>query len=547
MLVRRDYEALKFELAGIIRAIPAAGISSCEGTATNARELLARLAEDRFQLAFLGRFSRGKTTLMNAILGVDWLPTGILPVTSAISIVTYGSRERARIEFESGGIAFDVGLKALPDYVSETRNPGNMHHVRAARIELPAEILRSGVSFLDTPGLGSSIPENTRTTERLLPEADAAVVVSGYDAPLSEEEVRVAREFVQSGRPVVLVLNKRDLVSEDARGEVERYTGQQLREAGIGATPYLSLSATQGLTAKLTGATSAVEASGLAHLEHELSRFLSEEKDRRFLRGICTGVASLLVGIAGGESLQGRLAAFRQKLEAGARSSPSTLSKAPSAAVNEAVGMTRCVVCVQVHETVRSFLLRFQRDLAMREDTRAELAELGGLCSTHWHLYSTVASDRDTCVGLTPVALRVGTALRALAESGVQSGEAPVRELQSTWGDSCPVCEVYGHAEERAICAVIGAYQGSADVQSQGPPAVCLPHLRAIANRGPPSVTRALAERQAVATQRLTEDMQRYALKRDGLRSGLTTDEETQAARRVIAFLAGEYSPTSLR
>lgn len=40
-----------------------------EETGKQARQLLARLAGDRFQLAVTGQFSRGKSTLMNAILG----------------------------------------------------------------------------------------------------------------------------------------------------------------------------------------------------------------------------------------------------------------------------------------------------------------------------------------------------------------------------------------------------------------------------------------------------------------------------------------------
>ena len=53
----------------------------------DARDLLARIAENRFQLMVVGRFSRGKSTLMNAILGREYLPTGIVPLTSVITTV----------------------------------------------------------------------------------------------------------------------------------------------------------------------------------------------------------------------------------------------------------------------------------------------------------------------------------------------------------------------------------------------------------------------------------------------------------------------------
>jgi len=37
-------------------------------------------AEDRFNLVVVGRLSRGKTSLMNAIMGTDRLPTGMVPL-----------------------------------------------------------------------------------------------------------------------------------------------------------------------------------------------------------------------------------------------------------------------------------------------------------------------------------------------------------------------------------------------------------------------------------------------------------------------------------
>ena len=58
------------------------------------RELMVKLAEDRFTLAVVGQFKRGKSSLMNAIVGREILPTGILPVTSAVTILRFGPRER---------------------------------------------------------------------------------------------------------------------------------------------------------------------------------------------------------------------------------------------------------------------------------------------------------------------------------------------------------------------------------------------------------------------------------------------------------------------
>jgi len=71
----------------------------------------------------------------------------------------------------------EIPLAALPEYVTRQHNPGNVKRVAMAEIRLPAEIFRRGFCFVDTLGLGSSIPENTRTTEEFLPEADAFLLV----------------------------------------------------------------------------------------------------------------------------------------------------------------------------------------------------------------------------------------------------------------------------------------------------------------------------------------------------------------------------------
>ncbi len=173
------------------------------------RELQARLAEDRFNLVVVGRFSRGKSSLMNAVLGHAWLPTGLVPLTSVITTVTYGTKPEVILEYQDRGSKARIALAALPDNITQAGNPGNVKKIKVAEVHLPSEILRRGFFFcVDTPGLGSSIAENTRTTESFLPEADAFVLVTGYESPLSDDEARFLRSVSGSARRVFIVLNK---------------------------------------------------------------------------------------------------------------------------------------------------------------------------------------------------------------------------------------------------------------------------------------------------------------------------------------------------
>ena len=52
--------------------------------------------------AVLGQFKRGKSTLLNALLGVPLLPTGVTPVTAIPTFIKAGTKTTARITFKGG-------------------------------------------------------------------------------------------------------------------------------------------------------------------------------------------------------------------------------------------------------------------------------------------------------------------------------------------------------------------------------------------------------------------------------------------------------------
>ena len=224
----KEYERFKFDLADIVRVAAAALPPRNEMRYNEVRDLLARLAEDRFNLVVIGRFSRGKSTLMNAILGTDRLPTGVVPLTSVVTTVTYGSDEKVVLYYENSSLFSDIPLSQLEENITERGNPGNIKRIRTAEVQIPADILRRGFHFIDTPGLGSSIRANTETTEAFLPQADAFILVTSYDSPLSEEETRILEVIQQSRRHCFVVLNKQDRVNEAERAEVLAHVEREL-------------------------------------------------------------------------------------------------------------------------------------------------------------------------------------------------------------------------------------------------------------------------------------------------------------------------------
>jgi hypothetical protein len=194
-----------------------------EHVARDAQEMAHRVAEGRFFLATIGQFKRGKSTLLNALLGDTLLPTGVAPVTSAITIVRYGSELSADVAFKDGRRA-RIGVSDVHTFVTEEDNPENRRGVSAVEIFSPAPLLATGMCLVDTPGLGSVFQGNTEETRAFVPHIDAALVVLGADPPIGGDELALVSEVAQRVEQLVFVLNKADRVSAGDMVEVRRFT-----------------------------------------------------------------------------------------------------------------------------------------------------------------------------------------------------------------------------------------------------------------------------------------------------------------------------------
>jgi GTP-binding protein EngB required for normal cell division len=544
----REYEQHKVAIADLLRSAAEAGRSQSHEWQDRQRDLFARLAEDRFNLVVVGRFSRGKTSMMNAILGTDRLPTGIVPLTSVITTVGYGSSERVVLNYDERILTREVPLEDLPRYVTQQGNPGNVQRIKMAEVQLPAEFLRRGFYFVDTPGLGSGIAENTRTTEAFLPEADAFLLVTSYEGPLSEEEDRFFRTASSSPRRIFVVLNKHDLVSTEERQHAIAHVRDRLRGLfGRLTPPIFSISAREGLEAKQSGDSSRLTASGIQTLEENLVKFLLTEKSTEFLAGICDRIRNLVRALPESTSAAGllkkidelsrQIAKSRQNLAVTAPPSVSSMPTFP--------GLQRlspCEICGHITEAMFDFLFRYQHDLMASRDEQQRFAEHGGFCSFHTWQYHSVASPRGTCTAYSALLERVAGDLREIASkgNGHRSFAAKTDSLLST-RDSCLLCGVHARAEAEAISKMAAWLGKDRDTSISSLSAICLPHFaRLTAAIEDPDLKRILIERQAAILQRISEDMERYALKFDAVRRMLASDEEENAAERALLLVAGD-------
>ena len=168
--------------------------------------ILDRLETQRFEIAVFGQVSSGKSSLLNHVLRFDVLPVGVNPITAVPTRLVSGPEPRLTVEFADRRVE-RLEVTALPDFVTEQRNPGNAKGVRRIVVELPAARLSEGIVFVDTPGLMfakllNSLFEEERGTTRK-PGSSAASFPLRSGAPLSRSrrtaDDQRARRLVPQG------------------------------------------------------------------------------------------------------------------------------------------------------------------------------------------------------------------------------------------------------------------------------------------------------------------------------------------------------------
>lgn len=289
-------------------------------------------AESPLDVAVLGQFKSGKSSLLNAVLGADLLPVGVLPVTAVVTrLCEGGDGETLRAAVTRlDGSAFDVPVSAVAEYVSEAGNPNNIKGAAAVDIHAPTLVGLRGLRLVDTPGLGSVHAHNTRSTMDWLPSVALAIVAISVERPLSEEDRRLIEMLRPLASRVVVVLTKADLVTDAELEQVRGFVARELR-------------GTLGLP---------------AGVEPVIVPF-SVRKDReKHVAGLREGVLAPIARNAGAE----RAAALRHKLTHLTRAAREYLHVALRAA--EKVGMERdALLAAVLDESVKEPVIA--RELAL--------------------------------------------------------------------------------------------------------------------------------------------------------------------------------------
>jgi GTP-binding protein EngB required for normal cell division len=306
---RREYE-LMTELLDLLPKIDTLG----EDRVVQVRDALFH-ADHPFLMVFVGPFSSGKSSLINALLGdSDLLAIGPVPTTDRISILRWGE-EADRMD--SAG--------------------------EVDTVFYPSPLLQK-VSFVDTPGLESVFQKHEETTSRFLHRSDVVMLVMLATQAMTHRNVEYLQKLREFGKKVIVLINQADLLSPSEAEAVRTYVVEQSQDR-LNIKPEVWLvSARKGLEARASGDLDEElwRESGLYRIEEYIDRQLGDvERMRQKLQTplqISQNVHRVALeavranqsvldqyqGIA--ENVQQQLTAFRHELEKIAREANEEIS-----------------------------------------------------------------------------------------------------------------------------------------------------------------------------------------------------------------------------
>jgi GTPase Era involved in 16S rRNA processing len=211
-------------LSEIERIVTAHGLVEFRGTLSM---LLDRMESAAFEVGVFGRVSSGKSSLLNYILQTDVLPIGVTPITAIPTRISHGAVAEAGIEFAEARPQI-IRLSELPEFATEQKNPGNKKHVTRIFVKLPSDRLAEGVTFVDTPGLGSLAVAGAEETIAYLPRCDLGIVLIDASAGLTPDDLVVVQALYQAGASAMVLISKADLFSAADREQMIAYVKTNL-------------------------------------------------------------------------------------------------------------------------------------------------------------------------------------------------------------------------------------------------------------------------------------------------------------------------------
>lgn len=194
-------------------------------------DLIADLKTDEHLVTVLGEFKRGKSTLINALILADILPSDVTPTTATINVIKHANSGSATVVMQDGSIVKEsLTTKTLKKYTYEENS--ELEDIHYINIETSLEHLNKKIVIVDTPGVGDLNEHRLDVTYSYIPRSNIIIFVFDATTPIRKSELEYLENTVLKLKygEIVFVANFIDQLDEEEIEETIEYMTTRLKK-----------------------------------------------------------------------------------------------------------------------------------------------------------------------------------------------------------------------------------------------------------------------------------------------------------------------------
>jgi len=256
-----------------------------------------KLNLNTFKIIVVGEFSRGKSAFINALLKKDILPSDIRPSTATLNIIKFSENEKVIIHY-SDKTQKQMDLNSIKTFVvpHKKKNKDNdalneiklrekeIENLKFIEIFYHNDFVKNGVEIIDTPGVNDINQIREEITYKIIPKADAAILLLDPNQPFSGSEQSFLKEKIIKNdiKKIFFVVNKWDQIEEKDKTATLEHISKVASEL-VNNPKIYTVSSFLALEGYNNNDNNFIKESQINEFESDLLKFLTHEKGKLIL------------------------------------------------------------------------------------------------------------------------------------------------------------------------------------------------------------------------------------------------------------------------
>lgn len=176
----------------------------------------------------IGEVKAGKSTLINALVGIDVSPVSIVEATVAIAEIGYSEKPSVKVQYTNGNSKVISHDELLGFWGTDSAILQQAEEIEKFIIKTDKHQFKE-LLLIDSPGLGTVTIQNEELTKNIMQEVDLALWVFNANHLGQTNIMQQVSELAKLGKPIIAVINKIDEV-EDSPDDLVDYMDDNIGE-----------------------------------------------------------------------------------------------------------------------------------------------------------------------------------------------------------------------------------------------------------------------------------------------------------------------------